>query len=312
MRQDTIRAERALARHCRELVERQVEKADAGEALVLLGHRVAAALPAELAPLAGGIMPAVTAGDPVDGFAHTLLAKANGPACHRVLAGSTDACRLLVSTDARALFELVDRAFGGDGDVPDPLPARLPVSAELLLSRIEAIMAELIGRIAAGGALAAPRAEAGGGDIALLRPFAANCPLHQIGFSIRFAEGPEWLIRLTMPAAAIAALWEALGDNTAPARAAPAPAPRTAADRPFADIPLTLTATLVDMALPLARLSGLKPGDILPVSIARHVPVTIGEQLIAHGTVGEMDDRVALQLGTRTPAPALPKKDDIS
>ena len=68
------------------------------------------------------------------------------------------------------------------------------------------------------------------------------------------------------------------------------------AEAPFADIPLTLRAVLVDMAVPFARLAGLAPGDVIPVSVARTVPIAAGGQTIAHGTVGALDDRVAVQL----------------
>jgi flagellar motor switch protein FliM len=35
---------------------------------------------------------------------------------------------------------------------------------------------------------------------------------------------------------------------------------------------------------------------VLPVSVARHVPLRVGEATIAHGTVGTLDDRVAVQI----------------
>ena len=40
----------------------------------------------------------------------------------------------------------------------------------------------------------------------------------------------------------------------------------------------------------------LKPGMILPVAVARTVPLIAGEQVVAQGTIGAMDDRAALQL----------------
>ena len=65
---------------------------------------------------------------------------------------------------------------------------------------------------------------------------------------------------------------------------------------PSRDCALRLNATLIDMLMPLSRLSGLKPGDLIPVSVARSVPLALGGKIVAHGTVGEIDDRVALQI----------------
>ena len=67
-------------------------------------------------------------------------------------------------------------------------------------------------------------------------------------------------------------------------------------DAPFADMPLQLDARLVDMRLPLGRLAALKVGQVLPVSVARKVPLSIGGTVLAHGTLGEQDDRLALRV----------------
>jgi flagellar motor switch protein FliM len=57
-----------------------------------------------------------------------------------------------------------------------------------------------------------------------------------------------------------------------------------------------VSAVLVDIRLPLAAISALEVGQILPVPVARAVPVRVGGQTIAHGTVGALDDRLAVQL----------------
>jgi flagellar motor switch protein FliM len=75
--------------------------------------------------------------------------------------------------------------------------------------------------------------------------------------------------------------------------------PRVAADPmsdPYASLPITLTAVLVDMAIPFSKLASLRPGDVLPVAVARAVPLKAGERVIATGTIGEYEDRVAVQI----------------
>ena len=65
---------------------------------------------------------------------------------------------------------------------------------------------------------------------------------------------------------------------------------------PFADLPLPLSAVLVDMPVPFTTLTRLAVGQVLPVSVARNVPLRVGDQTIAHGSVGMADDRVAIQI----------------
>jgi flagellar motor switch protein FliM len=65
---------------------------------------------------------------------------------------------------------------------------------------------------------------------------------------------------------------------------------------PFGAMPLTLSAVLVDMRIGFAELSNLQPGQILPVAVARSIPLKIGDKTIASGTIGALDDRVAVQI----------------
>ena len=50
------------------------------------------------------------------------------------------------------------------------------------------------------------------------------------------------------------------------------------------------------MQMPLSRLATLEVGDVLPVAVARSVPLWAGERAIAAGAAGALDDRVALRL----------------
>lgn len=74
------------------------------------------------------------------------------------------------------------------------------------------------------------------------------------------------------------------------------PSAANPAATPFAEMPLPLTATLVEMQVPLSLLATIEPGVVLPVAVARAVPLSIGETVLARGTVGTQDDRVAIKL----------------
>lgn len=50
------------------------------------------------------------------------------------------------------------------------------------------------------------------------------------------------------------------------------------------------------MRIPLNQAASLAPGVVLPVAVARAVPLAAGPSIIARGTVGQQDDRVAIKL----------------
>jgi flagellar motor switch protein FliM len=66
-------------------------------------------------------------------------------------------------------------------------------------------------------------------------------------------------------------------------------------DAPFSTLPLLLSAVIVDVAMPISAVSMLEIGQVLAVPIARNVPLRIGGLTIGHGSIGAVDDRVAIQ-----------------
>ncbi|MCX7284980.1 MAG: FliM/FliN family flagellar motor C-terminal domain-containing protein, partial [Novosphingobium sp.] len=102
-----------------------------------------------------------------------------------------------------------------------------------------------------------------------------------------------WAIAFAFPLDTLAAVF-ANGSSTRPAKAARGPSRPT--DAPFADMPIDMAAVLVDMALPLATISRLQVGQVLPVPIARNVPLVVGDKIYAHGSIGAIEDRVAIQI----------------
>ena len=212
---------------------------------------------------------------------------------------------MLVTIEAAAVFRIVDRAFGGKGTVPRPLPEAFPMAAELMIVRLEAMIAAQIagavGAVADGNAaMAGDRAivpVGRDGDLGQLAPFGPEQPLMIAALEIKEADGPPWSIIVALPTAALPALFGLASAAPAIARAARRPQDQALAT-PFADLPLTLSARIVDMVLPFAKVAALTPGQILPVTVARHVPLRVGDTTLAHGTIGAVDDCVALQLTT--------------
>lgn len=288
-------AERALAQHCPELLGAGAGGAAPVELLPALGKagaKLARAFAAALSPLVGGQELAVQAAAPREAAAGAFVQEIAPLAANSLLGvgGFHAGAALLASFDAGAVLRMIDRAFGGTGKAPAELPAMFPASAGVVIRQLEAIVVQ--GFAAAIGAVGFEPLRRGG-NLVELEPFAEATPLAILTLTVTEAGSEPWPVHLALPVAALEGL---VGEAAqAPARAAAPRAPNPA-EEPYADLPLTLAAVIVDMRLPMSALTELQPGALLPVSVARSVPLRVSGKTIAHGVIGSVDDRVALQI----------------
>jgi flagellar motor switch protein FliM len=282
----TFIAERVAAQHCPELINRGPDPAELTGHFARAGERFTRHLAGALAPLVGGEEPVVAALPPRE-LGESELTGLFGPlASYSLLASAVPGVSLLAAVEGAAVLRLVDRAFGGKGEPPQVLPETFPGSAELMVEKLEALIALSLGEALEQQVLPLRRSI----KLDELAPFPAGARLALLTCEVAEGARSPWKLALALPQAMLARLF---GQAAPVARAARAADP---AAQPFADMPLPLTATLVDMRVPLAAISALEPGAVLPVSVARAVPLSIAGQQIARGTIGAQDDRVAVKL----------------
>lgn len=282
----------AAARHCPELLGGSASSAELGPALGELADLLIPALSRGLARLAGGDAPRISKGMPRDCQMATIGAEAAALASHGLLAlGVDDAVQVMVSFDAAPVFRLVDRAFGGRGVVPSPLPTSFPLSAELLIARLEETVGAAL-REAMGGDLPV-RPLRRGTQLSRLNAWRDDEPMMQLVLVVEEDGCEPWMLSLAFPhsslASAVSGRMPVRTANVARIVADPL-------DEPYGSLPVELTAILVDMKIGFSRLAELQPGDVIPVAVARSVPLRAGGRTIATGTVGELDDRVAVRI----------------
>lgn len=279
-------AERPAATHCPELFRRGLTPADLLSQFASAGEKMVRLLAERFAPIQGGYAPTMRC-LPVQECDAAALADTISPLAGNCLLDAGEGIPLLASFQAEGVFHLLDRSFGGPGDVPSPLPDSFPYSAELMMHRLEATAASSL--TTALGREVHPKARSE--RYVELSPFAKGTRLALLPIEATQAGGMSWTVTIAAPLEALETLFDRGEAN---------PAPRTGrhhpAEAPFGDLPLTLSAVLVDMRMAVSALSELRPGQILPVSVARSVPLRVGDTTIGHGTVGALDDRVALQL----------------
>jgi flagellar motor switch protein FliM len=271
------------ATHCDALVKRRAAPRELGQEFELFGKALAGALRQALGTQVRSLgMSALSAGE---------LPERCGPLCaNSVHPFGNDGKSLLLSFDGRALLAQLDRALGGSGEIGKNLPAELPLSADLLAQRVEKqAIAAVAGELA--GILLHPGRR--GPSLTQLAPFPPDAALTLLELEVTADADAPWRIVLAVETDALPILLPR-GASAHPQGGAQRKADTGSA--PFADLPLTASATLVDMAVPLHRFAGLAPGDVLPIMVARSVPLQIGDTTLARGTVGEVDKQIALQI----------------
>jgi flagellar motor switch protein FliM len=287
-------AERRAAQHCAELLRSGPQPGDMLARFAQLGERFARQLALELAPLLGGETPSVTAQAPREMNESELHAEVGPLAANGLYSTGVPGVALLASLEGAAPLRLVDRAFGGQGEAPTVLPDAYPLSAELMIAKLETLLAQSLST-ALGyrelGAVVATRRDA---RLTELAPFPAGARLAVLRCEVTEENRRPWLVALALPMVLLTKLFASGDGPRDPADHAPHSADPAA--QPFADVALPLRAVLVDMPVSLATLSGLEPGMVLPVIVARSVPLKIGEVTLAYGSIGAQDDQIALKL----------------
>ncbi|WP_374408693.1 FliM/FliN family flagellar motor C-terminal domain-containing protein [Pelagerythrobacter sp.] len=279
---------RRAASHCDALLSRRETQVDLGPDFAAFGTRLAGALRACVSAVADDAQVEIASAG-TRAIAGSELAGACAPlvATSRHLFGMAGHV-LFLALDGRAILEQLDRTFGGTGEIGDPLPPRLPHTADLLARRFEKQVLTAI-----AGELGGLDFRADDATVADRRaPFTPEAQLTVLTLDVA-SRGREWRIVLALETAALSSLLP----RSASAPQAPASRRKRGIDEaPFADLPLSAGARLVDMDMPLHRLAAIAPGTVLPIMVARSVPLQVGEIVIARGTVGEVDDQVALQI----------------
>lgn len=301
-------AARIAAQHCAELVARG-PRPEEREAQITAWRR-------DLAGHLAASIGALFSGDQITAQVHLpewltgkeVLARIGPVAANSLLrcgaagignAGDDAAAGVLLSLDHATALALAERSFGGEGRVGEPSLDPLPRSALLMSDEVATRIAQALGAArlgdAAQGDAAALRGEVilRSENAARLRPFDPAGPAALIMLTLANRQGCEWRALLALGAEAFACLLPEA--SAAPARRGAAGA-GGAAGASFGAIPLGMRAVLAEIELSLSALDQLAPGDMLPLAMPRSVPLQIGDALVGHGTIGTLEDRMALRL----------------
>jgi flagellar motor switch protein FliM len=300
---------RAAALHCPELTERGPRPEEREVLLNAWRRDLARLLADDLSGLLSGDRLEVTISEPESLTGAAALQRIGMVAANSLLRCGASAETALLSFDFATAIALTDRSFGGDGKMSGA-PEALPRSAALLVEEAASVIAGAITRASFGDMpppAGASRRGASGGEVivrsesaARLKPFALEAPTLMFTLTIANRQGCTWRASLAVAAERMTRLLPGGGRRP---RTRVARTSATGLAAPFSAMPLPLHVVLAEFDLSLARLQTLSPGDTIPLAMGRQVPLMVGETILAHGSVGTAEDRMAIRL-TRMPPPA--------
>lgn len=206
----------------------------------------------------------------------------------------TDA-RFLLSIDGRSIMRLVDRYFGGSGESDLPLLQEFPMSAELMIERLETMivarMAEAMGAVEP----AEIEREKHEATIAHLAYLEHSDQIILSRMTVDEQGRDPWHVDFVFAGAALRILAPALTQRVTSRRPQ-----RTNLDdfvqSPLGQVALPIRAVMAETAVSMALIADLQPGQILPITLARQVGLRVGEQTIGQGNLGRQDDHMAVRI----------------
>lgn len=285
-------AERLAVQHCAELLRDGQPPFDMAVAITDLIGELALQLPARLEALLLGPRIMVSDWPAERSTAGSLAGGWSAPSMHYAVTFGPGLPRFVISFDNALALSLTDRLFGGSGQQVIDVPKVLPQSAALAVERLVRSVAAALGPLC--GASGAEPVIARHAVFHRLGMFKRNTPCLHWSMTVEQQDSDPWNLSLAVDEEGLRTALEQRATE-GPIRPVSYPSdPHTAA---FGEIPLALSAIVAELHLPLARLADLKPGSSVPFAPRREVPLLVGGRIIATGTVGTLDERVALRLG---------------
>lgn len=295
---DTFANARPVAEHCAELTWRGPRPEERAEHLSSWCRDLGQVLAQELGQLFSGGKLQVTVAEPEMMAGKAVFERIGAVAVNSLLRCGEGDQTILLSFDLATAVALTDYSFGGDGAMPEEAPTQLPRSAAMLIEQCASMIAQVI-------AMTNGSAERATGDVLVrsesatrLKPFSAATEVAFFDVTLSTGSERQWSAILAVASDRLDGLLPGMAAGR-PAKPRPS-APSDGTRGPFAAMPLPLEAVVSEFDLSLTRLQQLSPGDEIPLTIARELPLRVGEQVFAHGTLGTIENRMALRV-TRVP-----------
>ena len=202
----------------------------------------------------------------------------------------------MIVLDGALVLEMVDLFFGGTGTVPDPMPGEFTPTAEAMIGRATAALAEHMAT--AGNAVAEIDFRAGRSESnpAMLSHIDGEERVVVTRFTMALGEGRSSTVDILYPVKALKPIAGVLGAKVQSRRGGGDPAWLGGLTRAVMNVKLPVRSVLAEPVIPLAKLMALQAGDIIPISFGPEVPLLVAENRFARGAGGAANGRAAIRV----------------
>jgi flagellar motor switch protein FliM len=207
---------------------------------------------------------------------------------------------VVLRIDAALVSLLVDRFYGGHGSRLAPARREFTPTENRLVARLTDQLVTALAECWAEIAPIEPVLLGRESNVGQAEIMAGEAEVVVQGFEINLGEKESRFIEIVYPKGGFAGL-DAAGESGAGHQAELVPADpvwQAGLAARLDDVRLPARTVLARPNLKMSELMALRPGDVIPIHIARHLPLLIGERIFAHGTVGEQDGSVAFMIET--------------
>ncbi|MEL7729641.1 FliM/FliN family flagellar motor switch protein [Citromicrobium bathyomarinum] len=285
--------ERRAAQHCAELLSNTLDAVDIAGDFARFGTRLARALQPSLARLFDCHKLETELVECTSSPAAKLDEALGTQMHHARFALPGNGLGVMASAQVASLIGEFDRMLGGDGDAPEDAEI-LPASANRFSRQIEGELLNACIEASGRGDLSQVERGSDLGEIVPAAVRAVNSPaVHTATIAVIRPNVPQLILKFSVCEATFV---QFAGETPVGKPVRRSIGEGGIENSAVSQVELSTTATLVDMAIPLHRIVALQPGTMLPVTIHRSVPLSIGETIIAHGAVGMLEERVALEI----------------
>lgn len=198
--------------------------------------------------------------------------------------------------DATLISQLVDRFYGGRGNSSPAEKIEFTPTETRLINRLSGqIMSAVVDSWAEITRLEPILASRETG-IAQAEIMAADADVVVQSFEVDLGVKEKFLIEIVYPHEGLAGI-----EMPAGTRRVEEPKVRDAVwqaqlESRALQVRLPVKTVLARPNLKMSELMALKPGDVIPIHIARNLPLIVGDRVYAHGTVGEQDGVAAFMI----------------
>jgi flagellar motor switch protein FliM len=204
---------------------------------------------------------------------------------------------MLLAIEADFVARMVDAFYGGSGTAPASQKAReFTPAEERLLARIADTVVERLAETWSEVTPLQPQLSARETNIDYAGLVRGDETVVIQRLTVTPGAMPPSTITIVYPSAALRPVEPLLAAKTHDDAAAADPEWRNRLADALLGVRLPVRSVLARPELSVAELMALKPGDVIPITLASQVPLTVAGRRLALGTIGEREGRAALMI----------------